>query len=604
MIIIALIALAIHLISKKIKFETDLGDLWWQIKWDDLVFPEKQIGKRSTLSLGISESSFHKSAASIASPISLNSSLGTTLKNISGVLVAMHKGTRVAVKNVAMKKFHMNRKLLMELKLMRETLHENINRFVGLCIEEPNHSIIAELCIRGSLRDLLENESMQLDWVFKYAMITDIAEGMIYLHGSPIQFHGNLNSSNCLINERFTVKITDYGIREFRKQIDRMEDFNPRKFFWKAPEHLRDRDPFNSGSRKGDVYSYGIILQEIITRSGPFESMERLGRKRAHMEPDEILDRIRMGMVPPFRPEVSSDEAPKELITLMHQAWHENPDCRPEFTTIKPWLRRITKGISSKNLVDNLLNRMEQYTNNLERMVEEKTESLLEEKKKTEEILYQLLPKFVAEELKKGGQVHPEAFDSVSIFFSDIVGFTSISAESSPLQVVDLLNYLYTTFDCVIEKYDCYKVETIGDAYMVASGLPVRNGDEHVREICRMSLELRNNMRNCVVPHSPSITLAVRIGVHSGPVAAGVVGLKMPKYCLFGDTVNTASRMESNGEPHKIHISKQTRDIIEQHYREFIIVPRGEIEIKGKGIMKTYWLEGEAIDPNPKITKR
>ncbi|XP_015787286.1 atrial natriuretic peptide receptor 1-like [Tetranychus urticae] len=527
-----------------------------------------------------------------------------TLKNISGVLVAMHKGVRVAVKVVPVKKFSINRALLMELKQMRETLHENLSRFVGLCTEEPNRAIITELCLRGSLRDLLENEAIQLDWVFKYAMITDIAEGMGYLHSSPIQFHGNLNSSNCIINERFTVKITDYGIREFRKQIDRMEDFNPRKFFWKAPEHLRERDPFNTGSQKGDVYSYAIILQEIITRSGPFESMERLGRKRAHMEPDEILDRIRMGMVPPFRPEVSADEAPRELIRLMHAAWHENPDSRPDFATIKPILKRITKGTSSRNLFDNLLSRMEQYTNNLERMVEEKTESLMEEKKKTEELLYQLLPQFVAEELKKGSQVYPEAFDAVTIFFSDIVGFTNISAESTPLQVVDLLNYLYTTFDNVIEKYDCYKVETIGDAYMVASGLPIRNGNDHVREICRMALELRNSMRNAKVPHDPEKTLMVRIGIHSGPCAAGVVGLKMPKYCLFGDTVNTASRMESHGEPLKIHISKATRDIIEQFFRSFIIVPRGEIEIKGKGIMKTYWLEGEVIDANQKTTGR
>lgn len=347
---------------------------------------------------------------------------------------------------------------------------------MGLCVDGPEKAIITELCVRGSLRDMLENDSMKIDWMFKYAIITDIAEGMSFIHMSPFKYHGDLRSTNCLINGRFTVKLTGFGLNELAKQIEHTDEYNPRKLFWKSPEHLRDRDPHTAGSVKGDVYSFGIILQEIITRSGPFESMERLGRKKFHLEPDEILDRIRMGSIPPFRPEVAPDEAPKELIKLMQTCWSESPDSRPDFNLIKPWLKKVTKGISSRNFLDNLLHRMEQYTNNLERMVEEKTQSLIEEKRNTEQILYQLLPKFIAEELKKGNHVHPESFNSVTIFFSDIVGFTALSAESTPFQVVDLLNDLYTTFDNIIDNYDCYKVETIGDAYMVASGLPTRNG--------------------------------------------------------------------------------------------------------------------------------
>lgn len=360
---------------------------------------------------------------------------------------------------------------------MRDLPHENLIRFVGLVVEGPEKAIITELCVRGSLRDMLANDSIKIDWLFKYAIITDITEGMSFIHMSPLNMHGNLRSTNCLIDGRFTVKLSGFGLNEFAQQIERREDYNPRKLFWKAPEHLRDRDPYTARSAKGDVYSFAIILQEIITRSEPFESMERLGRKKLHMEPDEILDRIRMGSIPPFRPEIAPDEAPKELIKLMQTCWSESADCRPGFNHIKPWLKKVTKGISSRNFLDNLLHRMEQYTNNLERMVEEKTQSLMEEKKNTEQILYQLLPKFIAEELKKGNQVHPESYNSVTIFFSDIVGFTALSAEfTSPLQVVDLLNDLYTTFDNIIDNYDCYKVETIGDAYMVASGLPIRNG--------------------------------------------------------------------------------------------------------------------------------
>uniref|UniRef100_A0A3B1JV18 Si:ch211-215j19.12 n=1 Tax=Astyanax mexicanus TaxID=7994 RepID=A0A3B1JV18_ASTMX len=174
----------------------------------------------------------------------------------------------------------------------------------------------------------------------------------------------------------------------------------------------------------------------------------------------------------------------------------------------------------------------------------------------------------------------------VTIFFSDIVGFTAISASCTPLQVVEMLNNLYMCFDTRIDSYDVYKVETIGDAYMVVSGLPERNGEKHADEIAKMSLDLVAAVRQVLVPHMPNKRLQLRAGIHT-PCVAGIVGYKMPRYCLFGDTVNTASRMESTSL--KIHVSSATHLALMRD-NAYELHLRGEIEVKGKGKMNTYWL--------------
>lgn len=192
----------------------------------------------------------------------------------------------------------------------------------------------------------------------------------------------------------------------------------------------------------------------------------------------------------------------------------------------------------------------------------------------------------------RGERVEAENFDCVTIFFSDLVGFTELCAQSNPFEVVEMLNDLYTCCDFIISSYDVYKVETIGDAYMVVSGLPIRNGDRHAGEIASLALHLLNSLSNLEIRHRPGEFIQIRIGIHSGQCVAGVVGLKMPRYCLFGDTVNTASRMESTGDAMKIHISSVTYNLLKKigGYR---FEERGVINVKGKGDMRTYWLVGE-----------
>lgn len=252
--------------------------------------------------------------------------------------------------------------------------------------------------------------------------------------------------------------------------------------FWKAPELLRNPDVY--GTPKGDVYAFSIILFEICGRKGPFGSTEH--------EPKQIIDLVReCPEDKPFRPDLEClldlDNCPDYVISCIQDCWHENPECRPDFPTVRTRLKKM-RGGKSKNIMDQIMEMMEKYTNNLEDIVNERTRLLYEEKRKTEDLLNRMLPQSVAEKLTMGHGIEPVSYDAVriwniylvtkltfgclqvTIYFSDIVGFTELSANSTPLQVVNFLNDLYTVFDRIIKGYDVYKVETIGDAYMVVSG--------------------------------------------------------------------------------------------------------------------------------------
>uniref|UniRef100_A0A8K9VAJ6 Guanylate cyclase n=1 Tax=Oncorhynchus mykiss TaxID=8022 RepID=A0A8K9VAJ6_ONCMY len=562
---------------RKLKLENELVAQLWRVSWEDIQMSNmekvlRSAGSKLTLSLR-------------------GSNYGSLLTGDGNFQVfaktGYYKANIVAIKYINRKRIELTRNVLFELKHMRDIQNEHLTRFIGACIDPPNICIITEYCPRGSLQDIMENESITLDWMFRYSLINDIVKGMAFLHNSVIVSHGNLKSSNCVVDNRFVLKITDYGLSSFRTEsnTDDAHAYYARKL-WMAPELLRLESAPLCGTQKGDVYSFGIILQEVALRHGAFYL------EGEPLSPKEIMDRVALGEWPCLRPAVNPQIHSQELGQLMQRCWAEEPTERPEFNHIKLLLRKQNRECST-NILDNLLSRMEQYANNLEELVEERTQAYHDEKRKAEALLYQILPHSVAEQLKRGETVQAEAFDSVTIYFSDIVGFTAISAESTPMQVVTLLNDLYTCFDAIIDNFDVYKVETIGDAYMVVSGLPVRNGKLHGREIARMALALLNAVRTFKIRHRPDQQLKLRIGIHSGPVCAGVVGLKMPRYCLFGDTVNTSSRLESNGEALKIHVSAATRDVL-QEFNCFQLELRGDVAMKGKGKMTTYWLLGES----------
>ncbi|XP_052756277.1 atrial natriuretic peptide receptor 1 isoform X3 [Galleria mellonella] len=590
--VVVVLAILSVFIYRHYKLEAEIAMMTWRVSWTDVLHPSGR---------------FRGSMHSLARRFSTGTGYSDEAASLPGdrqvfAPCGFYKGCRVAIKKVDKQRIDLTRPLLLELKKMKDLEHDHLARFYGACVDPPHCCLLTEYCPKGSLQDILENENIKLDWMFKVSLMHDIVRGMHYLHGTDIRSHGALKSSNCVVDSRFVLKITDFGLHALRScEKDSRAHSYWTRLLWTSPELLRMSDPPPEGTQKGDVYSFGIIMHEIVNRQGVFW----LG-PGIEMSPKEIVDTVIGSGIRPNVTNLRSCEA-DDAAELMRKCWAEDPAERPDFAHLKIAIRRLNKTQESSNILDNLLSRMEQYANNLEFLVDERTQDYLEEKKKCEELLYQLLPKSVASQLINGLSVVAETFEQVTIYFSDIVGFTALSASSTPMQVVDLLNDLYTCFDSIVENYDVYKVETIGDAYMVVSGLPERNGTRHACEVARMSLALLDAVRRFRIRHRPHDQLKLRIGLHSGPCVAGVVGLKMPRYCLFGDTVNTASRMESNGEALKIHVSPDTKALLDT-FGTFHLECRGEVAMKGKGILVTYWLLGEKVDPNapkekPSLTK-
>lgn len=222
----------------------------------------------------------------------------------------------------------------------------------------------------------------------------------------------------------------------------------------------------------------------------------------------------------------------------------------------------------------------------LEARVEQRTGELRQEKEKSELLLLNILPAEIAYRLMIANESPAEHFEEATILFADIVGFTSISARIEPLQLVAGLNQIFSAFDRLTEKHGLEKIKTIGDAYMVVGGLPVPRPD-HCEAIANMALDMQTYMQE--MDNIFGESLQVRIGINTGPVIAGVIGIKKFIYDLWGDAVNVASRMESHGKPGYIQVTEATYHKLQHKY---LLKPRGTIEVKGKGEMMTYWLMG------------
>jgi class 3 adenylate cyclase len=237
------------------------------------------------------------------------------------------------------------------------------------------------------------------------------------------------------------------------------------------------------------------------------------------------------------------------------------------------------------------------HSEHLEDLVKVRTKELSEEKQTSERLLLNVLPGPIADRLKGGENLIVDRFESVTVLFADIVGFTALSALTSPEKLVTMLNELFSMFDRLAERHGLEKIKTIGDAYMVVAGIPQPVAD-HAVAIAHMALDMLTAIADYAKRTDSELT--IRVGVHTGPVVAGVIGEKKFIYDLWGDTVNTASRMESHGLPGRVHVSAAAYELLKA---TFELEARGEIEIKGKGVMRTYLIT-RAMSPRSRFVSQ
>eukprot|EP00238_Polyblepharides_amylifera_P013082 CAMPEP_0196599012 /NCGR_PEP_ID=MMETSP1081-20130531/94630_1 /TAXON_ID=36882 /ORGANISM="Pyramimonas amylifera, Strain CCMP720" /LENGTH=1163 /DNA_ID=CAMNT_0041924753 /DNA_START=503 /DNA_END=3995 /DNA_ORIENTATION=+ len=420
-----------------------------------------------------------------------------------------------------MKQFNLEASFLLKLQ------HPHILTVLGTFLDkDKNGCLVSELMNAGTLHSLLRNNTAQLETIAAVDILCNVADGLLHLHSlTPPVIHGQVQARNVFLNHHLTAKVAGFGISGGGQPLSLAGLAH-----WLAPELITfvESKEFPilgqaPTSKPTDVYAFGVTMWEIFSRQVPY-----------HPEQMEMgLVDVLAGVVDGLRPKMPK-KVPKPVRDLIEECWHKNPLRRPQMAEVLERLLSVAEKLKSKQ------------------------NNMLRDNAHNTQLLHQVLPPRVVEALRQGKKVEPETFSQVTIFFSDIVGFTDISAQLEPQYVMNMLDRLYTKFDLQCTKYKLFKVETIGDAYMCVGGIP----DEQVDQTVRVALFAMGAIEAAgsvmVSEERPELGYVnIRVGIHTGSVIASVAGDLNPRYCLFGDTVNTASRMESNSEKGRINLSPE-----------------------------------------------
>ncbi|QDZ22581.1 guanylate cyclase [Chloropicon primus] len=470
-------------------------------------------------------------------------------------------GTRTAGKSQSLARTA--RAVYSNIKLVTKLRHPNIVQTMGAVIQRGlPPMVVMEVMGNGSMYSIMNNDMIPVDIELIVSILRDTAKGLRYLHeAKPPVIHGDLKLMNILVDSNLTGKLSDFGMTVYKGS----GKVKGGSVLWMAPE-LLDRKG-GMPDEKSDIYSLGVLMYEILTGYKPYYDRMETGVTAQELIKSVVEDSAR-----PTVPERNSEggigrmrlQVPQELLELMEECWAKNPARRPGIREVE------------ERLVD----------------VCEKHQLARSDVLQQQALLADIFPPNVRKALSEGRKVEPEAFDPVTIFFSDIVGFTTISQSLPPKKVMALLDDMYSRFDALVRKHKLFKVETIGDAYMCVGGLPEPQAD-HTLRVARFALEATESAGQVPIDKDDLRRgyVKIRVGFHSGSVVASVVGSTNPRYCLFGDSVNTASRMESNSESRKINMSDEAHTLLMEQDPEALCEDRGKISIKGKGHMHCWFLK-------------
>ncbi|XP_057293678.1 retinal guanylyl cyclase 2-like [Hydractinia symbiolongicarpus] len=507
----------------------------------------------------------------------------------SRVFFGMLKDEAVFVKQIPKTIVIVNREILIELKQIRDLRHPNLNPYSGVCPGSPYVLLASPVCKKGSLIDILLNEDIQLNWIFRHAFMLDIANGLAAIHDSPIKVHGHLTSKNVLIDNRWNCTISDYGLFKFKEQhnykvLDIDDEEKYEALLWTAPENINYQKP--KMSKEGDVYSFGIIMSEIINRLPPFSTY-------AQYKTRDYVHFVNRRCIPPFRPHVRLQSGlDGRTIDLMRLCWDEFPGNRPSIHDVKSTLKSICKDKSAGlSLMDNMIDMMEKYAQGLENSLREVQREKEMEKEKVEKLMYSSLPPVVASELRKGETTVAQKFKTASVMLLKVDDFSSFVETLNPQQVVDLLNDVHRCINEQLTDDRIHQLPGLRDRHAFVCGIPEPVSKKHAYYIAKIALKIMGSLTNFRFRHINDELMRFKIVLHTGTFVAGLVGMNVPVYTLFGRAIEYAEFVLEAAPFLRIVVTNECKEFLDL-LKVAIFEGPVPMMVKNVGVLEVNYLTG------------